>query len=157
MRILDPNLPLTDPRTARMAAETIVCCGFNATRAARELRPDLKAHRAFAHRLMREPLVLKEIERIMEKPERNAQKFTELMWNWLEVEGTEQEIGNGQKVRLLSKSDVEMKQTAARILARGYISEKKPLGPPERPMVNFDLGNEISNLTEVPVATKVTQ
>ena len=147
MRILDPALPLTDPRTARMAAETIVCCGFNATRAARELRPDLKAHRNFATRLMKEPAVLKEISKIMEKPERNAQKFTEMMWEWLENEGVEQEIGNGQKVRVLSKSQSEMKQTAARILAKGYISEKKQPPANEKPMVIEGLGEGIENLT----------
>lgn len=138
MRILDPKLPLDNPRMARMAAETIVCCGFNAARAARELRPDLKAHRNFAHRLMREPAVKKEIERIMSKPERNPERFMELMWDWLEVEGID-----------LSKSQVEMKQTAARILAKGYVGDKKASPVNEKPMVFEGLSEGLENLTEV--------
>lgn len=135
MRILDPALPLSNPRMAKMAAETIVCCGFNATRAARELRPDLKAHRNFAHRLMREPAVKKEIERIMEKPTRNPERFMELMWDWLEVDGTD-----------LTKSQVEMKQTAARILAKGYVSDRKP-DAPARPMHVDGLDEGMTSLT----------
>lgn len=135
MRILDPKLPLDNPRMAKMAAETIVCCGFNATRAARELRPDLKAHRNFAHRLMREPAVKKEIQRIMEKPTRNPERFMELMWDWLEVDSTD-----------LSKSQVEMKQTAARILAKGYVSDRKP-DAPARPMHVDGLDEGMTSLT----------
>lgn len=71
----------------------------------------------------------------MSKPERNPERFMELMWEWIEVEGVD-----------LSKSQVEMKQTAARILAKGYISDRKP-DAPARPMHVDGLDEGMSSLT----------
>lgn len=150
MRTLDPLLPLSDPRMARMAAETVVCCGFNATRAARALRPDLKAHRNFAHRLMREPAVLKEIARIMDKPERNAQKFADMQWSW--AEKLDRLLSSPDPVAI-DKATLEAGLTAARVLARGYGDKKAPVTN-EKPMVIEGLGSDIENLT---VEKKVVQ
>lgn len=141
MRILDPDLPLSNPRMAKMAAETIVCCGFNATRAARELRPDLKAHRNFAHRLMREPAVKKEIERIMQKPDRNPEKYMDSLWAAIEL--YEDYLKRGETP---PKHAVEVAQTAMRLLGRGFISDRKP-DVPIRPLLVEGMEEGMGNLT----------
>lgn len=145
MRILDPKLPLDNPRMAKMAAETIVCCGFNATRAARELRPDLKAHRNFAHRLMREPAVKKEIEKIMSQKERNPEKYMDSLWAAIEL--YEDYLTRNE---VPPKHVVEVAQTAMRLLGRGFISEKGAAKTPSKPMVIAGVGAEINNLTGDP-------
>lgn len=143
VRVLDPNVSLSDPRAARMAAEAIILYGLNYERAAREIRPDLagEQHNYFARKLRTSRHVQRELEKLMSTPERNASRFVQLMWDWLEVEGIEHEIGNGQKVKLLDKASIEMKQTAARILARGYINEKAADKPAGAPMV-LDIGRD---------------
>lgn len=143
---LNPKLPLSHEFQARIAAQAIVSHGFNMKRAVAELRPDLKCYNIFGAKLLDEPAVRHEIEVIMNRTERNAQKFLKLMWDWLENEGVETEVANGQKVKLLSKSDVEMKQTAARILAKGYINEKGAEKQPSKPMVIEGLGSDVTNL-----------
>lgn len=135
VRILDPAVPLTDIRAARMAAEAIVLYGLNYERAARDLRPDLTTRgqqNYFALKLRKSRHVKRALEKLMSTPERNATKFLDIMWNWLEAPPSESP---------LDKTAHEQRLTAARVLARGYINEKAADKPTGAPMV-LDIGNE---------------
>lgn len=123
---LSPKLPITDRNVARRAAQLTVTAGFDAAAVGAEMRPELGRAGAtqYARRVMADEMVQAEIGVIMSRTERNATKFLEHMWNWLEDEGTEVEMGNGTKVKMLGKEGQERKVTAARILAKGYINEK---------------------------------
>jgi len=153
VRELDPKIPLSDPRAARMCAEVFVLYGMNALRAARTLRPDLAptSHNAFAAKMMKCPQVKREIKKLMDKPEQNADRFMQTMWEWL---------SDGED----SKSANERKCTAARILAKGYISEKKDKDAPVQAVKFEGLSAEgLSNLTgevathgESPLSVNVT-
>lgn len=112
------------------------------------MRPELTkvAAGTYARRVMQDPMVQAEVEVIMNRTERNAKKFLDLMWDWLEHEGDEVEVGpEKRKVKVLTKGAQEQKVTAARILAKGYISEK-PEAPEWKPMVIEGLGNAVGNL-----------
>lgn len=87
----------------------------------------------------------------IEKKENRAELFLKKMWEWLESEG--QEV-NG--VKILTKADIEMKQTAARILAKGYIREKGPMEKDSAPPIVIEgLGEQIQNLTgDAPVVAE---
>lgn len=101
---------LSCPDVAKLAARALVKHSFNATRAAKELRPHLteQSARKTGSRMIRTPAVLAELEKLMDDKglgERNSQRFIQQLWEWFE----------GQ--------DRALKQTAARILGRGYIKE----------------------------------
>ncbi len=137
---LNPSIPLTDKFQSRIAAQAIVYHGFNMKLAVAELRPDIRSWRAFGARMMEVQEVRNEIGVIMDRTENDGQKFLKKMWDWLndESEGKEQN---------------ERRQTAARILAKGYIREKDPKdAPAHKPMVIEGLEEGVGNLTgEAPV------
>jgi hypothetical protein len=143
---LNPSLPLSDEFQSRIAAQAIVFHGFNMKLAVAELRPDIKGYRAFGSKLLSEPAVLQEIQIIMNRTERNSQRFLQKMWDWLEAADV---VEGGDK-----KSVNELRCTAARILAKGYISEKKQPDVPSKPMVIEGLGPGVENLVSEPVDSR---
>ncbi len=56
---------LSCPKVANLAARALICHGFNATRAAKEIRPYLtdQSAKKVGHRMMNNPVVQEEIER----------------------------------------------------------------------------------------------
>lgn len=142
---LNPKLPISDRFQSRIAAQAIVYHQFDPKVVVAVLRPDLKCYRLFFAKLMDEPAVRQEIEAIMSRTERNAQKFMKLMWDWVEEEGVELDVAGG-KVKQLTKQQAELKQTAARILAKGYVSDRKP-DAPARPMHVDGLDEGMTSLT----------
>jgi hypothetical protein len=140
---LNPRIPLSDKFQSRIAAQAIVYHGFDMSKAVAELRPDIKYRSSFGQKLMAEPAVLNEIEVIMDRTENNAQKFLKLMWEWLE---------GPDASNPMDKAPTEKRLTAARILAKGYISEKKggEKDAPSKPMVIEGLGEGVTALTGDP-------
>jgi len=70
------------PDVARLAAHALVKHSFNATRAAKEIRPHLteQSARKTGSRMIRTPAVLAELEKLMEGKglgERNAERFVQ--------------------------------------------------------------------------------
>src|SRR6185437_8259147 len=113
---LNPDLPLSDKFQARLAAQAICRNNFNLTAAGAELRPDLKHPGPFGARLMDEPAVVHEVNKIMNRGDRNVTRYKSLMWDWLEApaDGT--------------KETEENRRTAARILAKPYLDPKMARG-----------------------------
>jgi hypothetical protein len=108
---------------------------MNATRAAKELRPHLteQSARKTGSRMIHSPAVLVELEKLMNDRgpnEHNADRFRDVLWSWF--------LGE----------DKSLKQTAARILGRGYIREKmEVISPPARLWVDgMDDENLMRNL-----------
>lgn len=135
---------------ARIAAQSIVFCQFDPKRVVAELRPDIKCYRPFFAKLMDEMAVRREIEIIMSRTERDATKFLKLMWDWLEAEPPSTQPG----VTFIDKSLTERQLTAARILAKGYISEKKDAQQPAKPIVIEGLSEGMTNLVGPPLPSK---
>lgn len=77
-----------------------------------------------------------EMEKIMSRKDRDATKFVNLMWDWLEApdEGDNAKAANERRV------------SAARILAKGYINEKRP-DAPSRPLAVDGMSEGLDNLT----------
>ena len=119
---------------ARVVAQSIVRHGFDMKRVVSELRPDIKCRGPYGAKLLDDPVVRREIEVIMNRTERNATQFVKQMWDWLESTDDSREAN-------------ERRQTAARILAKGYIRDKGPEEKPSKPMVIEGL-DSISNLVE---------
>jgi hypothetical protein len=148
------HLPISDRLIARRVAVAFVRNGFDTKKTMAELAPGLVNPHALSAKLMAEPGVRHEIGILMdriEKKENRAELFLKKMWEWLESEG--QEV-NG--VKILTKADIEMKQTAARILAKGYIREKGPMEKDSAPPIVIEgLGEQIQNLTgDAPVVAE---
>ncbi len=144
---LNPKLALSNAFMARIAAQSIVYRQFDPKRVVADLRPDIKCYRAFFAKLMDEPAIRHEIGVVMNRTENNAQKFLKLMWNWLEAAPDADD-----------KSVTEQRLTAARILAKGYISDKQQPAAPARPFVVDGMDAGINNLTGVvPSDKKVVQ
>ena len=123
------KLPLTRPQY-RAAAQEIITAGWNVRTAAKALGVSTR----FVNTLLDDPALKHEIEAIMNRTERNATKFLDIMWNWLEDATPDDKAANERKV------------AAARILARGYISEKAEK-PESKPFVIEGLDGGLSNLT----------
>ena len=118
---LNPLLPLSDPFQARLAAQAILGHSFNMKLAVAELRPDIKRWRSFGQRLLAEPAVQHKLEIIMQRGDKNAQKFLDTLWEWLERLDTSMKTDSVVPTR----AEMEAGLTAARILAKGYIAEMK--------------------------------
>jgi hypothetical protein len=106
---------------ATLAAHALIKHSMNATRAAKELRPHLteQSARKTGSRMIHSPAVQAELEKLMndaELSEQNSKRFLDELWNWF--------LGE----------DKALKQTAARILGRGYIAEKMEVIPPPAPI-----------------------
>jgi hypothetical protein len=102
---------------ATLAAQALIKHSMNATRAAKELRPHLteQSARKTGSRMIHTPAVQAELEKLMDARglnERNADRFLEELWTWL--------LGE----------DNALKQTAARILGRCYVTERMEVSPP---------------------------
>src|SRR5438045_736190 len=137
---LNPKIPLSNGFQARIAAQEIVFRSFNMKEVVKALRPDLKQHNAFAVKLMDEPQVRLEIQKIMDRTENNATKFVKRMWEWMDA--PPDETG-------MNKEVAENRRTAARILAKGYISEKKVETAPAKPVFVDGMESGLANLTGV--------
>jgi len=143
---LNPKLPLHDRFQARLAAQAIVRNLFDPRRTVAELRPDLRTYSHFFAKLLDTPEVQHEVEKIMNRTERNAARFLDKMWDWLEADS----VGD--------KDVAENKRTAARILAKGYISEKASKDAPTQPMRIEGLdGDALDKLTAAPVQREKVQ
>ena len=113
---LSPSANLEERTPARVAAQSILRNGFNFLAAARELRPDLATHISYAAKLSSSPEVARQLEVILNRTERNASKFKDLMWSWLEAPPDD------------TKETEENRRTAARILAKPYLDPKMARG-----------------------------
>jgi hypothetical protein len=142
---LNPSLPLSDPFQARLAAQAILRNHFDMRKAVAELRPDIKQWRAFGQRLLAEQTVRHKIEIIMRREDKNAQKFLDTLWGWLERLDTSMKTDGVVPTR----AEMEAGLTAARILAKGYLAEMKSEPSTSRsPMVIEGLDSQgIQNLT----------
>jgi hypothetical protein len=118
---LNPSLPLSDPFEARLAAQAILRNHFDMRKAVAELRPDIKQWRAFGQRLLAEPAVRHKIEIIMQREDKNAQKFLDTLWGWLEQLDASMKTDGVVPTR----AEMEAGVTAARILAKGYLAAMK--------------------------------
>jgi len=128
---------LSCPEVAKLAARALVKHGFNATRAAKELRPHLteQSARKTGSRMISTPAVLAEVERLMEDKglgERNSKEFIDRLWDWF--------LGE----------DKALKQTAARILGRGYVQERLEVSPPQVIFVE-GLADIVGGITGEPI------
>lgn len=106
------------PDTAKLAARALIKHSLNATQAVIELRPHLTAEsaRTVGSRMMKTPQVLAELE-IQMSPrgldEKSKDRYVHILWDWIEG------------------SDRTKAQTAARILGKGFISERISVDQPE--------------------------
>jgi hypothetical protein len=125
-------MPLWDPFQARLAAQAILRNQFDMKKAIAELRPDIREWRAFGARLLDEPAVQHKIEVIMNKEDRNAQKYLASLWKAIEL--YESYIDDPTKGPP-PKHVVEVAQTAMRLLGRGYINETKADDAPFKPFI----------------------
>jgi hypothetical protein len=142
---LNPKIDISDKFQSRIAAQALVYHGFDLKKAVAELRPDLKTYASFGARLLACEEVQKEISIIMNRTERNAQKFADLMWDW-----TEKELLPGPDGEI-SRADIDLKLTGARILAKGYITDKKAEPATKNGAVEkfvTELGSEAQNLIQ---------
>jgi hypothetical protein len=139
---LNPSLPLSDSFQARLAAQAILRNHFDMKRAVAELRPDIKQWRAFGQRLLAEPAVRHKMEIIMDRGDKNAQKFLDTLWEWLEHLDAAMKT-NGA---IPTKAEMEAGLTAARILAKGYIREKSPGETDAKPLVVDGMDTGLHNL-----------
>jgi hypothetical protein len=142
---LNPSLPLSDSFQARLAAQAILRNHFDMKKAVAELRPDIRQWRAFGQRLLAEQTVRHKIEIIMDRGDKNAQKFLDTLWSWLERLDALMKTGGVVPTR----AEMEAGLTAARILAKGYLAETRSEPSTSRsPMVIEGLDSEgIQNLT----------
>lgn len=108
---LSPDASFEDKYPARLAAQAIVRARFNLAEAARELRPDLKHPEVWGAKLLDQPEVVNQVERIMNRLDRNASTFKSTMWDWLEAPPGDKDVE-------------EKRRTAARILAKPYLDPK---------------------------------
>ena len=116
---LNPSLPLSDAFQARLAAQAILRHSFNMKLAVAELRPDIKKWRTFGQKLLAEPAVQHKIEIIMRRGDRNAMKFLDILWEWLDHLDAAMKTDGAVPTR----AEMEAGLTAARILAKGYLAE----------------------------------
>lgn len=138
---LNPRIPLSDTFQARIAAQSILRNGFDPKRTVAELRPGHASYNVFFSKLMDEPAVRYQLERIMNRTDRNAEKFLKMNWELFE-KLHETVMSGGKPERELLDAGLN----ANRILAKGYVSEKKS-DAPEKPMRIDGLG-DISTLVE---------
>ena len=151
---LNPSLPLSDSFQARLAAQAILRNHFDMKKAVAELRPDIKQWRAFGQRLLAEPAVQQKIEVIMQRGDKNAQRFLDTLWGWLERLDASMKTDGV----VPTKAEMEAGLTAARILAKGYLAEMKSEPSTSRPLLILEgLDSQgIQNLTgeELDVTTR---
>lgn len=119
---LNPAIPISERFQARIAAQSICFHSFNMKEAVAELRPDIKGWRTFGAKLLAEPAVLHEVEKIMNRTDRNASKFIDM--NWEILEKFHKAIVSNEPV---PKELAEAGLNSNRILAKGYITEKGPV------------------------------
>jgi hypothetical protein len=117
-------------------------------KAVAELRPDIKQWRSFGQRLLAEPAVKHKLEIIMCRGDKNAQKFLDTLWEWLERLDTSMKTDGA----VPSRTEMEAGLTAARILAKGYIPEKGPGETEAKPLVIDGMDTGLHNLTGEPLA-----
>lgn len=108
---LSRDADLNERFPARLAAQALLRNGLDYVAAAKELRPDIKTHQKLIREMKESAQVTHELEKIMDRKDRTAQRYLDVIWDWLEASGDD-------------KFTNERKCTAARILAKGYISEK---------------------------------
>jgi hypothetical protein len=140
---LNPSLPLSDSFQSRLAAQAILRNHFDMKKAVAELRPDIKQWRAFGQRLLAEPAVRHKMEIIMDRGDKNAQKFLDTLWEWLERLDTSMKTDGA----VPSRTEMEAGLTAARILAKGYIRETGPSETDLKPFVVDGMDAGLHNLT----------
>src|ERR1700694_4412643 len=146
-------MPLSDSFQARLAAQSILRNQFDMKKAVAELRPDIRQWRAFGAGLLDESAVQHKIEVIMNKEDRNAQKYLASLWKAVELyESYVDDPTKGPP----PKHVVEVAQTAMRLLGRGYINETKDDDAPFKPFIIEGLTAEgIANLTGAPAPPAV--
>jgi hypothetical protein len=152
---LNPSLPLSDSFQARLAAQAILRHSFNMKLAVAELRPDIKQWRSFGAKLLAEPAVQYKIEVIMNREDRNVQKYVASLWSAIELyESYIHDPSKGPP----PKNVTEVAQTAMRLLARAYIREKGPADIEPKPMVVDGMEEGLVNLVgeRFPVNTRKT-
>lgn len=117
-----------------------------------ELRPDIKNPSAFYARMMEEPLVVHEVEKILNRTSRNAEKFKETLWDAVELLNRylqDESLGEAPKhVR-------EAGQTAMRLLGRAYLDPKVKGTDAATQSFRIDGLGDTSNLTDDVGAKKV--
>ena len=129
----------SSPEVAPLAARALVKHSMNSTRAAKELRPHLteQSARKTGSRMIHTPAVLIELDKIMSGQgvsERNCEKFRDRLWEWFL--STEE-----------GKEANERRLTAARLLARCYITEKLEVSTPPAPRIEGLDEQALRNLT----------
>lgn len=136
---MNPKLPIG--LQARLVAQAIVESGFNLSKAVRQLRPELKCGATYGAKLLDDPCVLREIDSIMNRTERNSTKYVKMLWDWLEAENPD-----GLK-------DVEEnRRTAARLLGKSYLDPRKATDAPLKP---FHVDGQEEGIDALTVVKKV--
>lgn len=131
--------------SARVAAMTLVKHGMNATKAYQELHPEVSYESATVggSRMVKEPAVRDELEKLMSAGERDAKEFIRIQWEFLEA------LRAGMKTGKIERETIEVGLNANRVLAKGYIGEKAGGDTKQVPTMTF--GNidesELANLT----------
>lgn len=138
---------LSDPFVARAAAVALVENGFDTAAAMRKVRPHVSEHSAHAHgyKLLREPEIIREIDKIMAKSGRSAEKFlaeTGGVWDRL--------------LKVLDAGEVpprhliEAGLASQRILAKALLNDSGDKDKQPAPSVSFgNIGaDEIASMTE---------
>lgn len=139
----------SDPFLARQAAVALVRHAFDTTKAMAVVRPHYTTKSCNTHgwKLLHEPAVVREIEKIMNKSERNADKFLGIQWGNVE---------RFQKIfdEMIAKGDeppkwmIEVWSNSNRVLARGYVNDKGETGKPGPTMTFGNIQeSELANLT----------
>lgn len=135
---LNPKIPLSDKFQSRLAAQAILRHQFDPKRVVAELRPDIKCYGPFFAKLMDEPAVRHELEKIMSRTERNSTKYVKMLWDWLEADNPEG-----------AKDVEENRRTAARLLGKAYLDPRKPPDAPSNPLHVDGMEDGLSNLTGI--------
>lgn len=143
---LNPKIPISDGFQARIAAQSILSNQFDPKRTVAELRPDLKCYRPFFAKLMDEPAVQCEVQKIMDRTERSAREFLDTLWEWLERLDATMETDGAPPTR----AEIDAGLTAARLLGKVYLPQLMRSEPAafQSPLVIEGLGDElVKNLT----------
>ena len=136
-------LRFSDSNIARRAAQLLVQAGFDSRKAGQLMDPKAKNPSAIGRKMSSSEEVQVEVSKILNRTERNAQKFLDM--NWELFEKMHQKVTAGEEV---PKEILEAGLNSNRILAKGYISEKGPRQESEKPALNIVASeSELSNLT----------
>lgn len=136
---------LSDPVMARATAVELVANGFDAAKAMKKVRPHLSdaSVNAHAYKLLHEPEVLREIEKIMAKTEKTAKQFideTTEVWDMF--------LGELRAGKVPEKSLENAGLACHRTLSKLHMIDKSDAvkTPPTMTFGNID-ETELANLT----------